>query len=108
MKIKFAWIALLIFMISCNDTTPSSTPPENNDLVKEPNKNGSIETVVSVKHDSLYDLLTTTHKVWVKGSVQKTLVKVDTLQSLGDTLRQDDKGNKKSMKKDYEFYITVQ
>lgn len=104
MKIKFGSLVILLAFIACSDKQKES----NNDVVKEPDKNGSIETVVSVKHDSLFDLLTTSHKVWVKGSLQKTLVKIDTLQSLGDTLYKDENGNKKMSKKDYEFYITVQ
>ncbi len=104
MKFFLVLFMSLLVLASCDNPKEET----NNDVVKEPNKNGSIETVVSVKHDSLYDLLTTTHKVWLKGSIQKTLIKVDTLQSLGDTLKEDDKGNKKSLKKDYEFYITVQ
>lgn len=104
MKITITAFLLSYLIISCNEKKEDS----NNDLVKEPNKNGSIETVVSIKHDSLYDLLTTTHKVWFKGSLEKTFINTDTLHSLGDTLKQDDKGNKRSVKKDYEFYITVQ
>ena len=89
----------------------SSCKQKNEDIVKEPNKEGSIETVVSVKHEEGFDILTTTHKIWVKNKLDKTLIKVDTLTSLGTTLAEgeDDKGNaqKALVPKDYEFYITV-
>ena len=83
----------------------------NEDIVKEPNKEGSIETVVSVKHDKGFDILTTTHKVWVKNKLDKVLIKVDTLTSLGTTLAEGEDENGHTQKamvpKDYEFYITV-
>lgn len=99
-------ILLVSLVLAAGCSNPDQ--PVNNDVVKEPDRNGSIETVVSVKHDSLFDLLTTKHKVWVHGKLEKTLIKTDTLTALGDTLREDEKGNKKNLKKDYEFYITVQ
>lgn len=84
---------------------------KNEDIVKEPNKEGSIETVVSVKHEKGFDILTTTHKVWVKNKLDKILTKVDTLTSLGTTLAEGEDENGHSQKavvpKDYEFYITV-
>jgi uncharacterized protein YjbK len=83
----------------------------NDDIVKEPNKEGSIETVVSVKHDKNFDILTTTHKIWVKNKLDTVLIKIDTLASLGTTLAEgeDENGNAKKalVPKDYEFYITV-
>ena len=89
----------------------SSCKQKNEDIVKQPNKEGSIETVVSVKHEAGFDVLTTTHKIWVKNKLDKTLIKVDTLTSLGTTLAEgeDENGNKKQavVPKDYEFYITV-
>ncbi|MBC7614915.1 MAG: hypothetical protein H7202_02495 [Pedobacter sp.] len=89
----------------------SSCTQKNEDIVKEPNKEGSIETVVSVTHENGFDILTTTHKVWVKNKLDKTLIKIDTLASLGTTLAEgeDENGNKEQavVPKDYEFYITV-
>lgn len=84
---------------------------KNEDIVKEPNKEGSIETVVNVEHGDGFDILTTTHKIWVKNKLDKTLIKIDTLTSLGTTLAEgeDEHGNaqKALVPKDYEFYITV-
>jgi len=102
-NILFLLVALSLFS-ACGER-------KNEDIVKEPNKEGSIETVVSVKHDGNVDILTTTHKVWVKNKLDKILVKVDTLASLGTVLAEgeDEKGNaqKALVPKDYEFYITV-
>ena len=88
-----------------------SCKEKNEDIVSEPNKDGSIETIVSVKHEDGFDILTTTHKVWVKNHLDKTLTKVDTLKSLGLTTvegeDQDGYVEKAQVKKDYEFYITV-
>jgi len=89
----------------------SSCTQKNEDIVKEPNKEGSIETIVMVKHEKDVDILTTIHKVWVKNKLDKTLIKIDTLVSLGTTLveGEDKNGNRirTVVAKDYEFYITV-
>lgn len=104
MKIILPLILISFLFASCGEN-------KNEDIVKEPNKEGSIETVVSVKHGNGFDILTTTHKVWVHGKIDKTLIKVDTLTSLGKSLVEgvDDSGNAKTTLaiKDYEFYITV-
>lgn len=103
MKKLLSALLLISLFFSCKE--------KNEDIVSEPNKEGSIETVVSVKHEEGFDILTTTHKVWVKNQLDKTLVKVDTLKSLGLTTveGEDSNGNteKVQVKKDYEFYITV-
>lgn len=103
MKKLLSTILLASLFFSCKE--------KNEDIVTEPNKEGSIETVVSVKHEEGFDILTTTHKVWVKNQLDKTLIKVDTLKSLGITTveGEDQNGNteKVEVKKDYEFYITV-
>lgn len=104
MKRIFPLILISFLFASCDEN-------KNEDIVNEPNKDGSIETVVSVKHEKDFDILTTTHKIWVKNNLDKTLIKVDTLKSLGTTLAEgeDEDGNTKKsvVKKDYEFYITV-
>jgi len=84
---------------------------QNEDVVRRPKEDGSIETVISVKHHNTYDLLVTTHKVWVNGLVDKTIVQTDTLKSLGSTMQVVDDGfgaaEKKNVRKNYEIYITV-
>src|ERR1700752_2936037 len=83
----------------------------NDDIVRKPKEDGSIETVMSVRHHGNYDLLTTTHKVWVNGIVDKIIVETDTLKSLGTTKQvvEDSFGvaEKKTLPKNYEIYITV-
>ncbi len=104
MKNILALLLILTIFLACGQK-------KNEDIVKEPNKEGSIETVVSVRHEDGFDILTTTHKIWVKNQLDKTLVKIDTLTSLGTTLSEgeDEHGNaqKALIPKDYEFYITV-
>lgn len=103
MKNLLPVLLLTCFLFSCKE--------QNEDIVTEPNKDGSIETVVSVKHEDGFDVLTTTHKIWVKNQLDKTLVKIDTLKSLGlTTVEGEDRDGyteKVQVKKDYEFYITV-
>lgn len=103
MKKLLSALLLTSLFLSCKE--------KNEDIVTEPNKEGSIETVVSVKHEEGFDILTTTHKVWVKNQLDKTLVKIDTLKSLGlTTVEGEDRDGyteKVQVKKDYEFYITV-
>ncbi len=100
-------LILLCFAIAFS----ACSKKKNEDIVNEPNKEGAIETVVSVKHDKGFDILTTTHKVWVKQKLDKVLTKVDTIPSLGTTLAEgeDEQGQAKRavVAKDYEFYITV-
>jgi len=105
MKKILLFIAFTSLFASCEDQN------ENEDVVQQPDKNGSIETIVSVTHGSGIDILSTTHKVWVKGVLDKTITKIDTLKSLGTTKEEgeDSDGNTKdiTVSKDYELYITV-
>lgn len=103
---KIFYSLLLILACSgCNDEE------RNEDVVQQPDKDGSIETILSVTHADNFDLLTTTHKVWVKGNLSKTIVKTDTLSTLGmvNEAAEDKDGHTqtKHVKKDYEFFITV-
>ena len=81
------------------------------DIVQQPDKDGTIETVLSVVHADSFDILTTTHKVWVKGNLSREIVKTDTLPALGmvDVEAEDEEGNTqtKRVQKDYEIFITV-
>ena len=100
---KTVSLVALIFLSGC--------AVQNQDVVKHPKEEGSIETVISVKHYSNYDLLTTMHKVWVNGVLDKTLIKTDTLKSLGITTQVVDDGfgaaTSRTLPKKYEIYITV-
>jgi hypothetical protein len=102
-QLLIACIAL--FVISCGKD-------ENEDITQTVNKNGAIETAVHVTHlDSTHDILTTTHKVWVRNSEYKTVEYSDTLPSLGkeNTVAENEEGDTKQVdvKKEYEIYITV-
>ncbi len=98
-------LAATIFVTSCKED-------EEKDLVNEVNKNGSIETSVSVNHlDSTHDLLVTKHIVWTNGNTSKTIINSDTIPALGSEMveAEDEKGEAKNAiaKKGYEIFITV-
>lgn len=99
-----------ILIIAAISFTGCTTLQEQ-DVVRRPKQDGSVETVISVKHQGAYDLLTTTHKIWVNGLIDKTIVQTDTLKSLGSITRVTDDGfgaaEKKTVPKNYEIYITV-
>lgn len=103
-------INLLIACIAIIGFT-ACEPVEKEDVVKSPGKDGSIETVLTVTHENGFDLLTTTHKVWYKGMLDKSIVKHDTLRNLGFTVQEGENSDGEtkhvSVPKDYEFYITV-
>jgi hypothetical protein len=84
---------------------------QNEDVVKAPNTDGSIETVLKVNHSEKYDVLTTQHTVWVKGTVARVYTTSDTLPSLGTTnqVGENSEGETKNVTvpKNYELYITV-
>jgi hypothetical protein len=91
-------------VVACND--------KNEDVTDAVNKSGSVETAVHISHiDTESDELVTTHKVWVKNNVYKTVEYRDTIPSLGteNTVAENEDGDTKSVsvKKDYEIYITV-
>ncbi len=91
----------------------TSCTTENEDLVKECPKNGSIEVQMSTNHiNKDKDLLTCTYKVWKNGKIEKSIIITDTISGLGEIKaesEEDENGNVKSIMvpKDYEFYVTV-
>ena len=104
LKSKLAIASLGLVLLSCKN--------ENEDVTNTVNKSGAIETAVRVTHlDSINDLLVTTHKVWVKNNVFKTVEYRDTIPALGientDAENADGDTKKVAVKKDYEIYITV-
>ena len=85
---------------------------KNEDLTQTVNKNGSVETSVTVEHlDSLNDLLVTRHALWYKGAIYKTFEHRDTIPALGSekAVVEDSYGYDKNVeaKKEYEIFITV-
>lgn len=100
-----AFLSATIIFSSCEDE-------KNEDLTQSVNKNGSVETSVTVEHlDSMNDILVTKHAVWYKGSINKTFEHRDTVPALGSekTVIKDDAGYDKNVesKKEYEIFITV-
>ena len=98
-----AGAACILLLASCDD---------NEDQTKTVNKDGGIEVTLSTRHlDSLKDELTTNYKVWRKGNLVREYAKRDTVPSLDTftTEAENDNGDTKniSVKKDYEFYVTV-
>jgi len=103
MKQYISILAASMLLIACNEG--------KEDVVKQPTKDGSIEALLTTKHEAGYDIMTTQYKVWVKGKVAKLISKTDTIPSLGNTTEEgeDNDGNTQDLvvPKDYEFFITV-
>ncbi len=102
----------LVFTIVLSIIIFSCTEKKQEDLTNEVNKNGSVESSVSVNHlDSTNDVLITKHTVWVKGNKLKDIEHRDTVPSLGkvNTTAENSEGDTKTVevKKDYEIFITV-
>lgn len=104
---KQLYFGILFFgLISCEN------PGDNEDVVQTPSKDGAIETQISIEHKVGYDLLITTNKIWVKNRIEKTIIRTDTLKSLGNIMvegDEDENGNipKVLVPKNYELFITV-
>ena len=105
-------IKLLILPLFFITILASCKEEKQEDLTNEINKNGSVETAVSVsKLDSLNDILITKHTVWFKGNKFKEIEYRDTVPALGieQKTAENSEGDKKTVevKKDYEIFITV-
>jgi hypothetical protein len=92
--------------MSCNNGN------QREDVVNQVNQDGAVETRISINHQNGLELLTTTHHVWVKGKIEKTITRTDTLPALGiiQADGEDNEGRVHSVpvKKEYEHFITVQ
>ena len=105
-------IKLLILPLVVTSILSSCKAEKQEDLTNEINKNGSVETAVSVsKLDSLNDILITKHTVWFKGNKFKEIEYRDTVPALGieQKTAENSEGDTKTVevKKDYEIFITV-
>lgn len=105
---------LILFTIALNSMVVFSSckDKKNEDITNTINKNGSVETAVTVEHlDSLHDILVTKHAVWVKGNQFKTLEYRDTVPALGMEMKNvensDGQAKNIEVKKEYEIFITV-
>ncbi len=102
----------ITFILISTIALVSCAEKKQEDLTNEVNKNGSVESSVTVNHlDSMNDVLITKHAVWVKGNKLKDIEHRDTVPSLGqvNTTAENSEGDTKSVsvKKDYEIFITV-
>ena len=84
----------------------------NEDETRQVNKEGAIESELTVAHlNDRQDVLTTTHRIWVAGKNSQVIVHKDTIPSLGviNTEAENKDGGTQTVpvKKDYEFYVTV-
>jgi hypothetical protein len=82
------------------------------DQGKSLDKDGSVETAISVQHaDSTHDIILTSHKVWIRNKEYATIVHRDTVPSLDsmNTSAENEDGNTQQvhLKKDYQLFITV-
>jgi len=101
-----------LFFIFTSLTLLSSCKEENEDITHEINKNGAVETSVSVEHiNDTSDVLITKHIIWNHNNEFKTIYTRDTIPGLGmeNTNAENSDGDTKpvSVKKDYEIFITV-
>lgn len=106
-KFKFCLLIFgLMTAVACEETE------EKEDEVQNVDKKASVETELSVQHIDTADVLITKHKIWKDNKLFKEIIKRDTIPPLGDSLQmvEDANGNEHNtkVKKDYEFYITVQ
>ena len=87
--------SVLIITIVCLIAYASSVP-STDDKTQTVDRNGSIETGVSILHaDSTHDVLLTNHKVWLHDSIYTTITYRDTIPALD------------SIRKDYQIFITL-
>jgi hypothetical protein len=92
--------------------TTSSSSPSDEDQGTALEKDGSVETAISVQHaDSTHDIILTSHKVWIKNKEYTTIVHQDTIPTLDSTNTTAENGNgdtrQVKLKKDYQIFITV-
>ncbi len=88
-------ISALIITVVCLLVYTASLS-SSNDKTQSVDRNGSIETGVSVIHaDSTHDVLLTNHEVWLHDSLYKIISYRDTIPALD------------AISKDYQIFITL-
>lgn len=103
-------VAAALLIVYFANWHESSDAPE--DQGKTLDKDGSVETAISVQHaDSTHDVLLTSHKVWIKNREYTTIVHRDTIPTLDSLNATAENGNgdtsRVRVKKDYQLFITV-
>lgn len=82
------------------------------DQGKTLDKDGSVETAISVQHaDSTHDIILTSHRVWIRNQQYAIITHRDTVPGLDSltTTAENENGNTQQvrLKKDYQLFITV-
>ena len=87
--------SILIITVVCLIAYTASLS-SSQDNTQSLDRNGSIETGVSVVHaDSTHDVILTNHRIWLHDSVYRIVSYRDTIPALD------------SIKKDYQIFITL-
>ena len=101
------WLPLLsgMLLMSCQQQ-------DNDDKVKEVDKDGSVEMKVEINHlDSARDVMKTEKIFWVKGQQEKTIIDLDTIPALGTTTENfktsSGEDTTATIQKNYKIFITV-
>ena len=110
-QIQNPLLLLILYAATCF-TSCRPAEDSNEDLTNTVNKNGSVETAVTVQHlNDSNDILMTTHTVWHAGNVYKKFSYADTVPALGREMtsveNENGESQPKEIKKDYEIFITV-
>ena len=101
-------LIIAVGVIIASSADPS--PKEDEGAIVD--KNGSVETAISVQHaDSAHDVILSSHKVWVKDSIYRTIIHRDTVPALDSLTTEAESGGGDTssvrVKKDYQLFITV-
>lgn len=101
------WFSLLFCLV-----LTSCQQQNEEDKVKEVEKDGSVEMKVEINHlDSLHDVMKTEKIFWVKGQPEKTVINLDTVPALGmttETLKTSSgEDTTATVNKNYKIFITV-
>ena len=98
----FICALMIVGFASCENKEPT---------VSSLNKEHAIEVTLETKQlNSSSVLLITRQNVYVKGNMVKTILRMDTIPSLGDSLQTIESGDTKTqaaIPKEYEFFVTV-
>ncbi len=106
MAFRITGLALVaLSVLACNEE-------KTEDLTQTVNKNASVESAISIiPAADGRQVLTTSHRVWLRDSTYKTILYHDTLPALGTTLTtaENSDGDTQTVpvKQEYEIYITV-
>lgn len=95
-----AIMTLGLVMANCSE--------KNEDVVQDVNKEGAVETEMTITHlDDQKDLIITKHKIWSKGVMAKEVIYKDTVPALGEYEEENEEGIMEKGKKEYEIYFTA-